>query len=135
MVEPSSEGEVENLLHNLGLCKYEARAYLALLNHGPQNYRGLIQHSGIPYGRIYSTTRSLAEKGWIKTMDRRPRIFYALDPETPLRNHLMRMKEEVDRLEKAIRRVSPKLKTLYNQSHSQKKASHPEETPVSLFAS
>ena len=41
MVEPSTDDEIENILNNLGLCKYEARAYLTLLKHGPQNYKGL----------------------------------------------------------------------------------------------
>lgn len=133
MVEPHSEAEIENLLLNLRLCKYEVRAYLTLLRHGPQNYKGLIKHSGIPYGRIYCTMRSLAEKGWIRTLDQRPRIFYAADPEIPLRNHLIRMKEQVASLEKAIRRASPKLKTLYNQSHSEKKESYSERASASLL--
>lgn len=119
MVKLSREDEVENLLHNLRLGLYETRAYLTLLNHGPQNYKGLIKLSDVPYGRIYCTMRSLAKKGWVKTRDKRPRIFYAVDPETPLRNYLMEMKEQVASLEKAIIRVSPKLKTLYNQFHSQ----------------
>jgi len=135
MVEPSTDDEIENLLNNLGLCKYEARAYLTLLKHGPQNYKSLTELSGIPYGRIYCTMGSLAEKGWIKTLDQRPKIFYAADPEMPLMNHLMEMKEQVASLEKTIRRVSLKLKTLYNQSHSEKEIFHSEGTPASLLAS
>jgi len=135
MVEPSPDDEIENLLNNLGLCKYEARAYLTLLKHGPQNYKGLTELSGIPYGRIYCTMKSLTKKGWIKTLDQRPKIFYAVDPETPLRKHLMEVREQVANLEKAILRVSPKLKTLYNQSHSEKEIFHSEGTPASLLAS
>lgn len=69
---------------------------------------------------------SLAEKGWVETIDQRPKIFHAKDPEISLSNYLMRMKEQVARLEKTIRRISSKLKTLYNQSHSQKEASYSE---------
>ena len=135
MVESSIDDEIENLLNNLRLCKYEARAYLTLLKHGPQNYKGLTELSGIPYGRIYCTMGSLTKKGWIKTLDQRPKIFYAVDPEKPLMNHLREMKEQVASLEKTIRRVSLKLKTLYNQSHSEKEIFHSEGTPASLLAS
>jgi len=38
MTEPYGEEDIENLLYNLGLCRYETRAYLTLLNDGPQNY-------------------------------------------------------------------------------------------------
>ena len=41
MSEISREDEVENLLHDLELCKYERKAYLTLLKHGLQNYKSL----------------------------------------------------------------------------------------------
>jgi sugar-specific transcriptional regulator TrmB len=117
MAKTSSEEEVVNFLNSLELGKYEAEAYLALIKHGPQNYKGLIELSGVPYGKIYSTLKTLDNKGWVKTTDQRPKIFYAVDPEIPLRNGINKIRNIVYDLEESFQRITPRLKTLYNHSH------------------
>ena len=109
--------KIEDLLHNLGLCKYERKAYLTLLKHGPQNYKSLSNISDVPYGRIYSVMESLAKKGWTKSLNQRPKIFYATDPEKQMNNRLLEMKKEIVSLEKTIQRISAKLKILYHHSN------------------
>jgi len=111
-----TQKEIEKFLHSLRLGKYETKAYLMLLKHGPQDYKGLIRHSDVPYGKIYSTLKSLTNKGWIRTIDKRPKIFSVVDPEVSLENHLMIAKGQVALLEKKIRLIFPKLKALYNRS-------------------
>ena len=115
MVKPFSEGEIRNFLRSLKLCKYETEAYLTLLKYGPQDYKGLTELSGVPYGKIYCTLNVLAIKEWVGNLDQRPRIFYALDPEKPLKNHLVRMKKQVNDFEESFQRIIPQLKALYNQ--------------------
>jgi len=112
MSAPTSDNEIEKFLDSLRLGKYEIKAYLTLLKHGPQNYKGLITLSNIPYGKIYSTMNSLEKKGWIKIVDQRPKIFIAEDPEIFFKNYLNKKKEQVASLEKTIRRISHKLKNL-----------------------
>ena len=85
--------EIEHFLYNLKLGKYEARAYLTLLKHGPQDYNGLIELSNVPYGQINAILKSLIKKGWVKTPDQRSQTFCAMYPETPLRKYLMNMKK------------------------------------------
>ena len=112
-----SDEKIENFLRNFKLGKYETEAYLTLLKHGPQDYKGLTESSGVPYGKIYYTLNVLAKKGWVGNLDQRPRIFYAVDPEKPLKNHLGRIKKQVNNLEESFHRMIPQLKTLYKQSH------------------
>ncbi len=115
MAKPFSEGEIRNFLRSLKLCKYETEVYLTLLKYGPQDYKGLTELSGVPYGKIYRTLNVLAKKGWVGNLDQRPRIFYAVDPEEPLKNHLVRMKKQMNDLEESFQRIIPQLKALYNQ--------------------
>jgi len=117
------ENEIEDLLHDLGLCKYERKAYLTLLKHGPQNYKSLSDLSDVPYGKIYSVMERLAEKGWTKSLNQRPKIFYATDPEEHMYNRLLEMKKEMASLENTIQRVSAKLKGLYHHSNPPSEAS------------
>jgi len=130
MMNPFSEDEAENFLQSLKLCKYEAGVYLTLLKKGPQDYKGLVELSEVPYGKVYSTCNSLAEKGWIGEIDQRPKIFYAVDPETPLKEHLMRVKKRVNELEESLKRLTPQLKTLYDQSHRRLPEQLTSEIPV-----
>jgi len=116
MIQPLSEEEIKDSLHSLKLSKYETKVYLTLLKHGPQDYKGLIKRSGVPYGKIYYTLNSLTKKGWVENLDRKPKIFYAEDPEGPLIDCLSRIKKEMNDLERLILRITPQLKTLYNNS-------------------
>jgi len=52
-------------LELLGINKYEARAYEALLQLGKASAPEIAQESGVPYGRIYDTLNSLVSKGLV----------------------------------------------------------------------
>jgi sugar-specific transcriptional regulator TrmB len=117
MAQPFSEEEIVNFLYGLRLGKYETEAYLTLIKHGPQNYKGLDELCSVPYGKIYYTLKTLDNKGWVKTVNRRPKIFYAVDPEIPLTNELNRIRNMVNELEESFQRIAPQLKTLYILSH------------------
>ena len=93
MTQPLNEDETKNILHRLKLGKYETEVYLTLLKHGPQDYKGLIKRSGVPYGKIYYTLNDLTKKGWVENRDQKPKIFYATDPEGPLIHHLIKRKK------------------------------------------
>jgi len=85
--------EIENFLFSLKLNKYEAKTYLTLLKHGPQDFKELNKLTGVGHRKIYSTLKSLAKKGWITSLEKKPKIFTAKYPETPLRKYLMSLKE------------------------------------------
>jgi len=117
MSQPFSEDDIRTFLRSLKLGKYETEAYLTLVKHGPQDYKGLIKLSHIPYGKIYYTLNILMKKGWVKSRDQTPRIFSALNPEEPLMSYLLDIKKQLKDLENSVLRILPQIKTLYNRSH------------------
>ena len=116
MTQPLNEDDIKNILHSLKLGKYETEVYLTLLKHGPQDYKALIKRSSVPYGKIYYTLNDLTKKGWVENREHKPKIFYAVDPEGPLINHLIRIKKEMNEIERSVLRIMPQLKTGYNNT-------------------
>jgi len=116
MSKSFSEDDIRSFLHSLKLGKYETEAYLTLLKNGPQDYKGLVKLSRVPYGKIYYTLDILIKKGWVKNSDQKPRVFYALDPEETLMNYLLDMKKQMADMERSVLRIIPQIKTLYGQS-------------------
>ncbi len=116
MTQILNDDETKNILRSLKLGKYETEVYLTLLKYGPQDYKELINRSGVPYGKIYYTLNDLAKKGWVENRDQKPKIFYAVDPEGPLINHLLRIKKEMNDIERSVLQVMLQLKTLYNNT-------------------
>ncbi len=114
---PTCDDDVAAFLHRFDLGKYETDAYLTLLQYGPQNYKGLAERSSVPYGKIYATMKALDAKGWVTTLNRRPKIFCAVAPEIPLKTSIERIKKRVNKLEATFQRIGPHLTTLYTQSH------------------
>lgn len=55
-------------LRILGLSLYEAKIYLGLLRHGPQNGNQLSKSAGIPSSKVYSTLERLAAKGIVHSV-------------------------------------------------------------------
>ncbi len=108
MPQKLNEEGVEKFLRKIGLRKYEIQAYLALIKNGPQEYTGLIKLSGVPYGKIYTTMGTLAKKGWARASKDRPKIFYPVEPERALKDHLERIRKTISELEQAYARISPK---------------------------
>jgi sugar-specific transcriptional regulator TrmB len=57
-------------LQKLGLSLYEARLYVGLLTHGPQNGNELSRTSGVPSSKVYSTLDKLTANGFVKHIRR-----------------------------------------------------------------
>lgn len=69
-------------LTSLGLTESECKAYLALLQQGPQNGYELSKNSGIPRSKIYGLLESLVTKNFVlgtKTTD--PKHYKAISPD------------------------------------------------------
>src|SRR5256885_10868386 len=54
---------VVSRLQLLGFSLYEARVYLGLLRHGPQNGNEVAKSAGLPSSKVYSTLERLVSKG------------------------------------------------------------------------
>jgi sugar-specific transcriptional regulator TrmB len=104
------------LLRSLALTKYEARAYWSLIKNGPQNCRSLSRSTDIPSGRIYSVMNSLGKEEWVKvSVNERPKIYYAVDPEIIIQKRLIEMKKEFHMLEIQANRVSAILHIMFSE--------------------
>jgi predicted transcriptional regulator len=59
---------VVDRLRTLGMSLYEARIYLGLLRHGPQNGNEVSKSAGIPSSKVYSTLERLGAKGIVQSV-------------------------------------------------------------------
>src|SRR5437588_7606403 len=59
---------VVSRLQLLGFSLYEARVYVGLLRHGPQNGNGVAKSAGLPSSKVYSTLERLASKGIVHSV-------------------------------------------------------------------
>lgn len=75
---------LENSLNDLGLNKYEARVYLALVSDGTATARNISETTGIPYGKVYEVVDSLARKGFVVTLPSKPMKVRPVPPKEAL---------------------------------------------------
>src|SRR5258706_5190343 len=70
-----------DLLQQLGLNKYEAEAYYALLTHGALTGYEVGKYSQVPGSRSYEILERLLEKGWALVQPGDPPRYSAQDPQ------------------------------------------------------
>ena len=85
----------------LGLNKYEEKAYLALVKMGPSSSSEISQESGVPYGKIYPTLKSLENKGLVVVIPEKAKKFQATDPKN-LMKIIIEKKSQLFEIEKKI---------------------------------
>lgn len=59
---------VTDRLRELGMTLYEARIYVCLLRHGPQNGNEVAKSGGIPSSKVYSSLDRMAAKGIVQSL-------------------------------------------------------------------
>lgn len=77
------ESRVRQLI-SLGLSKYEASAYLALLGHDESSAVEVADRAGVPRQRVYDVLASLLGRGLVVTRDGRPVRHTAREPDVAL---------------------------------------------------
>jgi hypothetical protein len=60
---PAPDDELVRALRASGMSLYEARIYLGLLRHGPQNGNELSRSARVPSSKVYSVLGTLADEG------------------------------------------------------------------------
>ena len=95
-----SPKDIEDALSELGLNKYEARAYLALITEGASTAKNVSDITGIPYGKVYEVIDSLVIKGFVMTLPTKPMRCKALSP--------------ADAIDSAKKNLHKKLRTVEN---------------------
>lgn len=89
-----SPEKVVSYFKYLGLSKYEAKAYLALLRSNLSYGAEIQKLSGVPGPKIYETLASLVDKGLVYPTESNPIRYQPL----PLENYLNTKKKEFDRV-------------------------------------
>lgn len=83
-------------LMRLGLTRYEALAYTALVCLGSGTVADINKESGVPTTKLYEVMRKLEAKGWVEVLRERPLRFKARPPDEVLRSELRRLTKEVE---------------------------------------
>lgn len=106
-------------LVSAGLSKYEALAYLALLEKNNTAALDIADRSGIPRQRIYDILNRLQAKGLCSAREGRPRRYAALQPEqalTAMLNYRKRQQAaENERQARLIKELIPSLNVVINR--------------------
>jgi len=109
----SSENSVRvtECLKSLGLTKYEARVYIALLKVANATASEIHEISGVPRASVYTIIDQLLEKGLVSVSQSAPKRFAAYSPEDAI-SKLM------DHIEKDAKYARDTLSPIYRQRMS-----------------
>ncbi|RLF24953.1 MAG: hypothetical protein DRN15_01580 [Thermoprotei archaeon] len=120
----SIDRELVEALEELGLTRYEALAYLAILMSGPSVATEIVKTSGIPQSRIYDVLSGLERKGFIESTGDRPKIYRAHDPEVVLENMRKRfinrieeLKAKLNEIKRAVPERKPSVWVVYRREN------------------
>lgn len=92
-------------LREYGLNRYEADAYVTLLEIGLSTSSKIAATSKVPYGKIYPVLSSLEGKGFVKIFSGRPKRFMAVNPEIALRETSNKRLDEAKKLQEATTKL------------------------------
>lgn len=91
------------LLENVGLSSYEARLYVALINHGPQNVSRLSLLAGVPRTKVYGALKKLVERNMVTQSRGKPQLFLPNPPDTALSLSLQALRVQAREFEEVFR--------------------------------
>ncbi len=96
------EGVVDRL-RVLGMSLYEARIYVGLVRHGPQNGNEVSKSAGIPSSKVYSTLERLASKGIVHSVRTSSGTQYlCISPDELVHRFRSEFGEPIDYLQKTL---------------------------------
>jgi sugar-specific transcriptional regulator TrmB len=115
------DGRVSERLTTIGLSKYEACAYLALLGHDDSTAVEVADRAGVPRQRIYDVLAALRAKGLVVIREGRPARYSARSPAIALPAMIETRKRsqalENERLAQLVQQLLPDLEATGNGSN------------------
>lgn len=116
----TGDGEVARLVE-LGLTRYEAKGYLALLGRGEATPAEIARLAAIPRQRVYDVLTSLSERAMVAGVPGRALRYRAQPPDQVLDRLLAVRRRELERLASATAGLSERLSTRFvdGQGHLQ----------------
>jgi len=110
---------MEEVLRDLGLSKYEAKVYIALLSLGESSTGSILKKARIQTGKIYQILDSLETKGFVSILEKdKVKRFIPSDPEKVL-NILEERRKKVINEEEAYKNILPELLNKINEKKQQ----------------
>ncbi|SDR42847.1 TrmB family transcriptional regulator [Natronobacterium texcoconense] len=98
--------EHADLLAELGLSNYEARAYVELTRGGAMTADEVAAESDVPQGRVYDVLNSLVDRSLARADDGRPRTYVHVEPDEAVDRLLDRRVEELEEQQTAYERTA-----------------------------
>lgn len=89
----------------LGFTKYEAKAYVSLLNEYPVTRYELSKNSGVPRSAIYDVIRRLESYGAVSVMSAQPEKYLPLPPEQFLKMLEQRYHQRIEVFQKSLSEI------------------------------
>ncbi len=90
-------------LMDMGLTRYEAMIYYALVKLGEAKAIEVAQASGVPREKTYQILRTLEERNMIKRVDSKPRKWIPLPPTAIFKEVVEQQKKTIAKIEEALR--------------------------------
>jgi len=110
--------EIVSKLSELGLSKYEGKAYVALVQKNPCTAYEIGKASGIPSSKIYEVLRRLIDKGIILVLeeDGKPRRYIPQNPEEFLKSYKTGLGRVIDSLQGDLQTLQgqPEISYIWN---------------------
>ncbi len=84
------------LLTELGLSSYEAKAYVVLAQYGSMTADDVAEESEVPRGRVYDVLNSLVDRELARADDGRPRTYVYVEPDEAVEQLLDKRIDELE---------------------------------------
>jgi len=98
-----SDDTIIRHFQEVGLSLYEARVYVGLLRHGPQNGNELSKTSGVPSSKVYSTVEKMVSHGFVHSIKNNGSTqFVCIDPGELVTRLRKQFNDPIDYLEQAL---------------------------------
>ncbi len=94
---------IDKVLTDLGLTKYEAMIYRALIKLGEAKALEIAQNSGVPREKTYQVLRELEDKDIVKRIEGKPRKWVAMPPHTIFEDVITEKKKTITKMEETIK--------------------------------
>ena len=120
-------------LVEFGLSRYEAKAYLTLLDKGPLSVSEIAYYANMPRTKIYSTLKKLSKKGLAIITQDKPLVCTAVSPDYAFEELLSMQESKISEMRRIIVKLQ-KISEESNKAHGAEEHSYLKLDPDSVLA-